>query len=106
MCVCAGACACVRVCVCVRVFVCMLRVCGCLCVCVCARARVYALRIVSMDKIMRFTNIIIIIIIIIFIAVAHYPPNVCRAKKLGFLSTSGFYWFVLFYVLVHAVHKQ
>ena len=93
---------CVRACVCV--YVACVRV--PLCVCVCARARVYALRIVSMDKIMRFTNIIIIIIIIIFIAVAHYPPNVCRAKKLGFLSTSGFYWFVLFYVLVHAVHKQ
>ena len=38
------------VCVCVRV-----------CVCVCARARVYALRIVSKDRILRFTNSLTII---------------------------------------------
>ena len=35
-----------------------MRVCVCVCVCVraCVRVRVYVLRIVSMDKILRFTN--------------------------------------------------
>ena len=57
MCVCAcvhvRARACVRACV--RVCVC----CVCVCVCVCVRAR--ALRIVCMDKTLRFINTIIII---------------------------------------------
>ena len=41
----------------------------CVCVCACVRARarvcvsVYALRIVSMDTILRFTNILVVIII-------------------------------------------
>ena len=39
-------------------------VCVCVCVFVCARAHMYTLRIVSMDKILRFTNTSIIIIII------------------------------------------
>ena len=53
MCACACGCACV--CACVRVCVCV-----CVCVRVCVRAR--ALRIVSMDKTLRFTNTSIIII--------------------------------------------
>ena len=58
MCVCV--CVCVRACVrsCVRAWVCAdMRACVRVCVCVCARA----LRIVSMDKILRFTNTVIII---------------------------------------------
>ena len=50
MCVCVCVRACVRACV--RV---------CVCVCVRARARLLALRIVSMDKSLRFTNTLIII---------------------------------------------
>ena len=42
--------------VCVCVYVCV-----CVCVCACARACARALRIVSMDKILRFTNTLIII---------------------------------------------
>ena len=48
---------CVRACV---------RACVCVCVCVCVRARafvVYAVRMVSKDKILRFTDTFIIIII-------------------------------------------
>ena len=45
---------CARVCVCVHMHVCM---CVCLCVCVCV------LRIVSMDKILCFTNTLIIVLI-------------------------------------------
>ena len=70
MCVCV--CACVRVCVCVRACVrasvrACVRACVCVCVvCVCAcartRASVYELRLVPMDKILRFTNTLIIII--------------------------------------------
>ena len=68
MLVCAGACVCVFVraydCVCACVRACV-RVCVCVCVydCVCAgvRARVSVCRIVSMDRILRFTNTLIII---------------------------------------------
>ena len=45
-----------------------MRVCVCVCVCVCVRAcvraRARALRIVSMDKILRFINTLIIIILL------------------------------------------
>ena len=78
VCVRARACVCVCVCVCARVCVCVracVRACACVCVCVracvracvcaCVRARahvcVYALRNVSMDKILRFTSTLIII---------------------------------------------
>ena len=44
-------CVCVCVCVCVR---------ACVCVCACMCVHVYALRIVSMDKILHFTNTLII----------------------------------------------
>ena len=40
-----------------------MNMCAGACVCVCARTHVYALRIVSMDKIVCFTNSLIIIII-------------------------------------------
>ena len=56
VCVCAHICRCVFVCVCACV--CMHR---CVCVCVCARAHTCTLRIVSMDKILCFTNYTLII---------------------------------------------
>ena len=63
MCVCARmqvcVCVCVRVFVCVCACVCMHR---CVCVCVCARTHTCTLRIVSMDKILCFTNYTLIII--------------------------------------------
>ena len=50
--VCARACVCVCVCVCVSV---------CACVRACVRERLYALSVVSMDKMFRFTNTVFII---------------------------------------------
>ena len=52
---------CVCVCLCVRVCVCV-HVCVCLTVCACVVTREHALKIVSMDKILRFTETFIIII--------------------------------------------
>ena len=74
VCVCVRACvrACVRVRACVYVFVCMcvcvcvcecVRLHMCVCVCVCVSTRARPLRIVSMEKFLRFTNTLIIIII-------------------------------------------
>ena len=51
--------ACVRACVCVCVYECV-----CVCVCVCAGAR--ALRIVSTDNILRFTDTLMIIITLLY----------------------------------------
>ena len=60
VCTCVRACvrACVCACVCMRVCV---RACGCVRACVCVRVRARALRILTMDKILRFTNTVIII---------------------------------------------
>ena len=65
--------ACVRVCVCVCECV-RVWVCACVCVCACVRACVRACvcvsaRVVSTDKILRFTNALIIVIIIIRIGI-------------------------------------
>ena len=75
MCVCVCVCACVRdpVCVCVCARACDEYVRACVCGCGCMRARafvctrvlLYALRIVSMDKILRLTNALSTVIIII-----------------------------------------
>ena len=56
------------VCVCVCLCVCM-RVCLCVCVCVRACVRVYALRIVSMDKILRFTNTFLLLLLLLLFCI-------------------------------------
>ena len=68
--------------------------CVCVCVCVCARARarVYALRIVSVDKILRFTDTLIIIIIksLMLIRDVKETQNKQRKKRgLYFLFLRG-----------------
>ena len=66
MCVRARACvhACQSVCVCARARVCV-RVCACVCVRARTYACVYALRIVYMDKTLRFINTLIILMMLI-----------------------------------------
>ena len=59
VCVCVCVYTCVCVCVCIRVCVCVC-VCVCVYVCVCVCVCIYALRLVSLEKIMRWINTLII----------------------------------------------
>ena len=64
-------------------------VCACVCVCVCVRARL--LRIVSTDKILRFTYTSVIIIINPTLDTNHVQASVLRSKPKPCLPQSGPY---------------